>query len=130
MTYLNTLYTEFLKLRRTKITWIIGLLYAFAPLAMSFFMLILMNPELARNMGLITAKAQMTVGTADWPTYLYFVTVMFSAGTLVLGVIEAFVFGREYAQGTAKNMLTLPIGRSVFVAAKLTVDAVWDPFIL
>jgi hypothetical protein len=48
-----------------------------------------------------------------------------SAGTIVIGTIEAFVFGREFAEGTAKNMLTLPIRRSMFVAAKIVVSIVW-----
>jgi ABC-type transport system involved in multi-copper enzyme maturation permease subunit len=123
--FLRVLYTEFLKLRRTKITWVVGLLYSFGPLALGFFMIILMNPELAGRMGLLTTKAELTVGTADWPTYLLYIGVILAAGSIVIGIIQAFVFGREYAEGTAKNMLSLPIGRSNFVAAKLLVSAVW-----
>jgi ABC-2 type transport system permease protein len=125
MTFLNTLRTEFLKMKRAPITWIIALAFCFAPLGIGFFMLILMHPELAKNLGLITAKAQLTIPAADWSSYLKFTAVIMGAGSFVLGIMEAFVFGREYMQGTAKNMLTLPIGRSVFVAAKLVVAAVW-----
>jgi ABC-type transport system involved in multi-copper enzyme maturation permease subunit len=125
MMFFNALATEFVKLRRTKITWIIGILYSFGPLAIAFSMVILKNPELAKEMGLLTAKAQMTIGAVDWPTYMQFTGIILAMGGIVLGLMETFIFGREYAQGTAKNMLTLPIGRSVFVAAKLTVAAVW-----
>lgn len=38
--------------------------------------------------------------------------------------MQAYVFGREYAQGTAK-MLTLPISRAAFAGAKLIVASVW-----
>lgn len=43
----------------------------------------------------------------------------------MIDVIQAFVFRREYSEGTAKNMVTLPIGRSNFVAAKIVVSFVW-----
>ncbi|MBN2350938.1 MAG: ABC transporter permease [Spirochaetales bacterium] len=125
MTFLNALYTEFLKMRRTKITWIIGLAFCFAPVGIGFFMLIIMNPDLARHMGLLTTKAQLTIPAADWATYLKFTAIILGAGSFVLGIMEAFVFGREYMQGTAKNMLTLPVGRGAFTAAKLLVVSVW-----
>jgi ABC-type transport system involved in multi-copper enzyme maturation permease subunit len=125
VTFFLVLYSEFLKLKRTKITWVVGLLYSFGPLGMGFFMAILMNPELAGRMGLLTTKAELTVGTADWPTYLSLIGIILAAGSIVIGIIQAFVFGREYTEGTAKNMLSLPIGRSNFAAAKLLVSAVW-----
>ena len=125
MTFLNALYTEFLKLRRTKITWIIGLAFCFAPLGIGFFMLIIMNPDLAQHMGLLTTKAQLTIPAADWATYLKFTAIIMGTGSFVLGIMAAYVFGREYMQGTAKNMLTLPVGRAAFTAAKLVVTAVW-----
>ena len=121
----NAIHTEFLKLKRTHITWVIALAFCFAPIAVGFFMLIIMNPELARNMGLLSTKAQLTIPAADWGTYLKFTGIFFGAGSFVLGIMTAFVFGREYMQGTAKNMLSLPIGRAVFTAAKLIVTAVW-----
>ena len=40
---------------------------------------------------------------------------------LLLAFIVAYVFGREYADGTAKNLLALPVGRHWFVLAKLVV---------
>ena len=36
---------------------------------MGLFMVILKDPEAARALGLLGAKAQLTAGTADWPTY-------------------------------------------------------------
>ena len=125
MSYLVALSTEFLKLRRTRIPWVLGLIYGIAPLMLGLMMLVLKDPELGRRMGLITAKAEMTIGTADWPTYLTIVGFLFFGGIIVQAVAQAFVFGREFVEGTAKNMLTLPLGRGAFVAAKLTLSAVW-----
>ncbi len=125
MIFLRVLGAELLKLKRSRITWVLALVYCFAPLMMGLMMGVLKNPELGRRMGLITAKAQMTVGTADWPTYLMLTAFLFAGGMIVLAIVDAFVFGREYAEGTAKNMLTLPVGRGTFVAAKLLVSALW-----
>ena len=44
----HALFSEFLKLRRTKITWIVALLYCFGPMSLGFFMIILKEPEFAR----------------------------------------------------------------------------------
>ena len=44
---------------------------------------------------------------------------------LLLSFIVAYVFGREYAEGTAKNLLALPVGRQLFVLAKFVVAAAW-----
>jgi len=46
-------------------------------------------------------------------------------GVLLLAVIAAYVFGREYVEGTLKNMLALPVARAWFVLAKFVVVAVW-----
>ena len=69
-------------------------------------------------------KAQMTIGSTDWPTYLSLVSLFFVGGMIVLSIAEAYMFGREYAEGTAKNLLSLPIHRGHVVVAKLLVSAV------
>jgi ABC-2 type transport system permease protein len=44
---------------------------------------------------------------------------------LLLSFIVANAFGREYAEGTAKNLLALPVGRHWIVLAKFAVAATW-----
>lgn len=46
-------------------------------------------------------------------------------GILLFGLVAAFVFGREYAEGVAPNMLTVPTRREYFVLAKFIVLGVW-----
>jgi ABC-2 type transport system permease protein len=48
-----------------------------------------------------------------------------AGGTFILSIAVIYLFGREYVEGTAKNMLALPVPRSYFVAAKLCVAALW-----
>ncbi len=46
-------------------------------------------------------------------------------GFLLFGLATAYVFVREFDDGTAKNMLTLPLRREYFVIAKMVVLAGW-----
>jgi ABC-2 type transport system permease protein len=125
MTYLRVLFAEVRKLKRSRITWVLTIIYGLAPLMLGLMMSVLKNPDLGRRMGLLTTKAQLTIGATDWPTYLGMTGFLFAGGMIVISIVVAFVFGREYVEGTAKNMLTLPVGRSTIVAAKLTVCAIW-----
>ncbi len=44
---------------------------------------------------------------------------------LASGVAATYVFGREYSEGTIENLLTTPVRRSSFLAAKLGALALW-----
>lgn len=46
-------------------------------------------------------------------------------GLIVASIIAVFVFGREYAESTAKNILALPVSREFFVLAKTVVVGTW-----
>jgi ABC-type transport system involved in multi-copper enzyme maturation permease subunit len=121
------LWAEALKARRSKMPWLTALGFSLAPLAGGFFMIILKDPEYARSLGLIGAKAQITAGVADWPTYL---TLLGQAtaigGVLLFGLVTSWVFGREYADRTAKDLLALPTPRSAVVGAKFLIVAIWS----
>ena len=120
-------WVEFLKARRSKMPLFTALGMAMVPLAGGFFMIVLKDPEMARRLGLISAKAQLTMGGADWPSYLRFVTLAVGAGGLVLfGLIASWVFGREYADRTVKDLLALPTPRSAIVLGKCLVIAAWS----
>ncbi|MCB0164446.1 MAG: bacitracin ABC transporter permease, partial [Anaerolineae bacterium] len=65
-------WVELLKVRRSRMPLFTLLGFALAPLAGGFFMIVLKDPDLARRVGIISAKAQIVAGAADWPTYLGF----------------------------------------------------------
>lgn len=118
--------TEFLKLRRSKITWLSLLAYSIGPAVGGLFMWILSEPDRAKQLGLLGTKAQFAGTTADWPTLFgLLIQITGIGGMILLAVIAAYVFGREYAEGTAKNLLVLPLPRWAFVVAKLVVVLVW-----
>lgn len=118
--------TEFLKLRRVKATWATLAALSMGPLAIALFMWIVREPGRASQLGLLGTKANLSGLVATWPSYLSMLTLVVGVGgMLILAFIVAYVFGREYAEATAKNLLALPVGRHWFVFAKLTVVLVW-----
>ena len=128
MRFPSVIATEFTKLRRSKVTWISLAAYTFMVAMAGFFMWMMMNPGMAKSLGLLGQKANFALGgqSADWPAFLTFIVEMGGIGGLIIcSVIVAYVFGREYIEGTAKNMLALPTARSRFVFAKIIVSAIW-----
>lgn len=122
----QVLATEVIKLRRSKAPWATLGVLAIMPLGIALFMWIAREPGRAAQLGLLGTKASLTGIEATWPAYFYMLTLVFDiAGMLLLTFIVAYVFGREYSDASAKNLLSLPVGRHWFAVAKLLVAAVW-----
>lgn len=112
------LLTELLKIRKSKVVWMTAAAFTIAPLMAGFFMFVLKDPELAKSSGLVGAKAQIA-GEANWPSYLNLIAQMIAVGgIIVFGFITSWIFGREYADNTIKDLLSLPYSRAVTVIAK------------
>jgi ABC-type transport system involved in multi-copper enzyme maturation permease subunit len=124
--FAQVLATEFLKLRRSKVTWGTLVVFSIMPLAVALFMWIVREPGRAAQLGLLGTKANLAGIEATWPAYLSMLTLIVGVGgMLLLAFVVAYVFGREYAEGTAKNLLALPVGRHWFVLAKLLAVLAW-----
>jgi len=125
--FLSALWTEILKMRRSRVPLLCALGFSMAPLTGGLFMMILKDPQAARSMGLITAKAQLTAGAADWPAFFGFLAQAVAAGgAVVFGILTIWVFGREFSDHTVKELLALPTARTAIVAAKFTVITAWS----
>ncbi len=63
----------------------------------------------------------------DWTSFLGEVTFLFASvfGIMAFGVVMSWVFGREYADRTFKDLLALPISRSKIVMAKYMAVVLW-----
>jgi len=98
------------------------------PLGIAFLIFLARNPELSRQLGLISAKANLIAySTTDWPTYLGLSAQIIAAGGFLFSVLAiSWVFGREFADGTLKDMLAVPVQRSSILLAKFTVVAIWS----
>lgn len=119
-------WAERLKTRRSKIVLLTTAAFLMLPLVDALLMYILIDPERAREMGLIGMKAELTAGAADWPTFLM---VLFLGTAVAGGILGAFVtawvFGREITDHTAKEWLATPTRRELIVGAKFLLIAVW-----
>ncbi|MBE0643708.1 MAG: ABC transporter permease [Bacteroidetes bacterium] len=121
---------ELLKARRSKVPLFTALGFSLAPLAGGFFMIVLKDPVMARDMGLISTKAQIFGGTADWPAYFGMLAQAAAVGGMVLfSFVASWVFGREFSDRTIKDLLALPTPRRSIVLAKFVVVALWALFL-
>ncbi|HSL43946.1 MAG TPA: ABC transporter permease [Anaerolineales bacterium] len=124
--FLHSLWAEILKMRRSKVPFFTAIGFSIAPLVGGLFMIILKDPEAARSMGLISTKAQLVAGVADWPTFFNILAQAVAVGGAILfAIVTSWVFGREFSDRTAKELLALPTSRESIVAAKFVVIAVW-----
>ena len=113
---------EVLKARRSMLPPLAALGFSLAPLMAGLFMVIMKDPDRARRWGLVTAKAQLVAGAADWETFLAVIAQAVAVGGMLLfALIAAWVFGRELADRTARNLLAVPTSRTATVLAKLLV---------
>ena len=125
--FLSALWVETLKMRRSKVAFITAIGFCIAPLAGGLFMIILKDPEAAKSLGLITTKAQLLAGTADWTSYLGFMAQAVAAGGMVLfSIFTIWVFGREFSDHTVKELLALPTSREAIVTAKFVLIPIWS----
>ena len=124
--FTSALWAEMLKMRRSKVPLFTALGFSMAPLAGGLFMIILKDPEAAKSMGLISAKAQLLVGVAEWPTFFNILAQAVAVGGAILfAIVTAWVFGREFSDRTAKELMALPTSRETIIGAKFIVTALW-----
>lgn len=100
----------------------------FMPLGIGFLIFVARNPDVSAKLGLISAKANlMAYSATDWTTYLELSGQIVAAGGFVLFVIViSWIFGREFADGTLKDMLAVPVSRASIILAKYIVMAIWS----
>ncbi len=122
------LWVELRKAIRSRMPLWTALGSLFMPLGIAFLLYIARNPAIFQKLGLINAKANLVAYSAtDWPTYMALFGQIIAAGEFFLLVLAiSWVFGREFADGTLKDMLAVPVQRSSILLAKFIVVAVWS----
>ena len=123
----STLWVEYQKIRHSKILWITTVAILFITLICGLFMYILKDPEQARQLGIVGAKAQIFGSTADWANFFNLIlTIISIAGLVIFGFIFVWIFGREFSNKTVNDFLALPTTRNDIVLAKITIASIWS----
>jgi ABC-2 type transport system permease protein len=121
------LWAETLKARRARVPLVTLLGFALAPLVGALFMKILLDPAWAAHFGALTTKARLSAAHGDWPTYFGLLAQALAiGGSILFSLVVIWVFGREYSDRTAKDLLALPTPRAAIVAAKLCLVVLWS----
>jgi ABC-2 type transport system permease protein len=124
----DMIWVEWRKAVRSRMPYWTALGSLFMPLAVAFLIFVARNPEISQQLSLVGAKANlMQFAATDWQTYLgLFGQVFALVGLLLFGLVISWVFGREFADGTVKDLLAVPVRRSSILLGKFVVVAVWS----
>jgi len=122
----NAIWIELRKATRSRMPLFTALGFLLLPLGGAFLMFVVKDPEFARSVGLISTKANLMGRSANWPSYLGLLTQSVAAGGLIFfSLMMSWVFGREFADGTLKDLLAVPISRVTILLAKYIVVTLW-----
>jgi ABC-2 type transport system permease protein len=123
----NAVWIELRKAIRSRMPLFTALGFLVVALGLAFFMFIYKYPTFARSIGMISAKANLAGGAATWPYFLEILGQAIGAGGILLfSLVEGWVFGREFADGTLKDLLAVPVSRTNILLAKFIVVAIWS----
>lgn len=119
-------YAEYLKARRSAMLWLTIAALCLAPLFGALFVVVLRNPALTAGNELLKAKAAVAGFEADWPSFLNLIAQAIGVGgVIVFGFAASWIYGREHADHTIKDLLCLQVSRTTIVLAKLTTCVGW-----
>ncbi len=120
------LWVEILKVGRSKMFVGTIVVFTFIGIIMGLLMFVAQHPEIAGKTPTLSAKAS-AVGKGDWPSFLGFlVQTILALGAMGFGVVTSWIFGREFSDRTAKDLLALPVSRFTIVSAKFVVVLAWN----
>lgn len=124
---LNMIWVEWRKAVRSKIPVWTSAAAIFLPLVTALMVLISRNPEISRKLGVISAKADLIgFSSTNWPAFLVLIAqLVATAGFFMFVIILSWMIGREFADGTVKDMLAVPVSRSTILLAKILVFIGW-----
>lgn len=123
---IQALQAELIKIKNSKIIWATFISFGLAPVMGAVFILIVQDSEALAKAGGLAAKATAMNFEATWKSYFDILTQAVGVGgVLVFGFVASWIFGREYSDGTAKDLLSLPTSRTEILNAKFILYILW-----
>ncbi len=123
---IRALSAEFLKNKHARIVWVTFVAFALAPVFGGVFMFMMKGNGAEGLSGAFKAKAVLFSFEANWKSLLGLLSQAVGiGGILIFGFVSSWLFGREYSDGTAKDLLALPISRTKIVNAKFVYYIIW-----
>ena len=117
---------EFIKNKHASIVWVTFIAFSLAPLFGSVFMIMMKDNGYEALSGAMKSKAMMFSVEANWNSFLGILSQAVGiGGILIFGFVASWLFGREYADGTAKDLMALPMSRTKIANAKFVYYFVW-----
>lgn len=123
---IQALQAELIKNKYANILWATFIAFGLAPIMGGVFILIVRDPEALAKTGGLATKAQVMDFEGNWKSYFGILTQAVGVGgVMVFGFVASWIFGREYSDGTAKDLLSLPTSRTTILNAKFAVYVIW-----
>lgn len=123
---LQAISAEFSKNRHSSITWVAFVAFSLAPLFGGVFMLLMKDNGYEGLSGAFKSKAVMMSFEANWDSFLGLLSQAVGVGgVLIFGFVASWLFGREYSDGTVKDLLALPTSRTKILNAKFVYYVLW-----
>jgi len=118
------IWCEGLKTYKTRVFWLSVAFFIFIALMISLIMYVQIHPEISEKLGIIGTKASLLrFGEPIWQNYFTLLLQTVAAiGLVGYGFVTSWVFGREYSDKTAKDILALPVSRSDIVLSKFIIS--------
>jgi len=125
---LDMVWIELRKVLRSRVPLFTALGAMLMPFGIGFLIFLARNPQLSHKLGLVSAKANLVAySTTNWPTYMGLYGQIIAAGGFFLFVFAiSWVFGREFVDGTLKDLLAVPVPRATILLAKFIVVVIWS----
>lgn len=124
--FFDMIWIELRKVLRSRVPLFTGLGFLMMPLIAALLIFIFKDPQMARQLGLLGVKANLVVVSADWAGYVNLL-IEFTAlgGFFFFCLAISWIFGREFMDGTVKDLLAVPVPRFAILLAKFIVAALW-----